>query len=82
MLINTYYPYSLGFEPEVGKFSFFVLTVALLASTASALAFAISARAPVTAVATVGMIVSFIVQLVCTYLWYIQMYAYAKIWYL
>ena len=69
MLINTYY-YYLGFEQEIGKFFFFML------------AFAISALAPVTAVATVGMIVSLIAQLVCTYLWYIQMYAYAKIWYL
>jgi len=81
VLINTYY-YYLGFEQEIGKFFFFMLAVTLLASTASALAFAISALAPVTAVATVGMIVSLIAQLVCTYLWYIQMYAYAKIWYL
>jgi len=42
-----------------------MLTVALLSSTASALAFAISARAPVTALATVGIIVSLILQLVC-----------------
>jgi len=42
-----------------------MLTVALLSSTASALAFAISARAPVTALATVGVVVALIFQIVC-----------------
>ena len=54
----------LGFEPDVGKFFFFMLTVPLLASTATSLAFAISARAPVTTVAIVGTAVSYIIQLV------------------
>ena len=67
MLVNTYYPYSLGLEEEVGKFFFFMLAVALLSSAATALAFAISARAPVTTVAMMGIIVSFIVQMVCIY---------------
>ena len=57
----------LGFEPDVGKFFFFTLTVPLLASTATSLAFAISARAPVATVAIVGTAVSYIVQLVCSY---------------
>jgi len=67
VLVNTYYPYSLGLEQEVGKFFFFMLAVALLSSAATALAFAISARAPVTTVAMMGIIVSFIVQIVCIY---------------
>jgi len=53
-----------------------MLTIALLASTASALAFAISARAPVATVAMMGIIASFILQIVCIYI--IMVYAYAK----
>ena len=54
----------LGLEPEAGKFFFFMLSIALMASCASALAFAISARAPVTTLAIVGTAVSFILQVV------------------
>ena len=57
--------YLLGFEPVVEKFFFFMLTVALLSSAASAMAFAISARAPVTTVGIVGTAVAFILQIVC-----------------
>ena len=46
-----------------------MLVLALLASTASALAFAISARAPVATVGIVGTAVSFILQVVCTYVY-------------
>ena len=58
------YAFLLGLEPDAGKFFFFMLTVALLASTASATAFAISARAPATPVGIVGVAVSFILQIV------------------
>ena len=54
----------IGFEQDVGKFFFFMLTVSLLSSTISAMAFAISARAPVTTVGIVGTAVCFIVQIV------------------
>ena len=64
MCIAMYVFYT-GFEPDAGNFFFFMLTVALLSSTASALAFAISARAPVTAVGIVGTAASFIIQVVC-----------------
>jgi len=57
--------YIVGFEPDAGKFFFYMLTIALMASTASALAFAISARAPVTTLAIVGVTSSFIIQVVC-----------------
>ena len=59
------YIYLLGFESAVEKFFFYMLTLALLSSTASAMAFAISARAPVTTVGIVGTAVSFILQIVC-----------------
>ncbi|XP_065906205.1 broad substrate specificity ATP-binding cassette transporter ABCG2-like isoform X2 [Dysidea avara] len=52
----------IGFEPEAGKFFFYMLTIALMASCASALAFAVSARAPVTTLAIVGVTSSFIIQ--------------------
>ena len=56
---------TIGFEPVVEKFFFYMLTVALLSSAASALAFTISARAPVVAVGILGTAVSFILQVVC-----------------
>ena len=54
----------LGFEQEIDNFLFFVLTVVLTATTASAMAFAISARAPVTSVAIMGMGQATILQMV------------------
>ena len=63
-----YMLYLIGYEPDAGKFFFFMLILALLASTASALAFAVSARAPVATVGIVGVSVCFILQVVCTYI--------------
>ena len=55
----------IGFEPDANKFFFFMLTIALLSVTATALAFAISARAPVTTIALVGNAGVIILQVVC-----------------
>lgn len=63
MWLDVYY--LIGFEPEAGKFFFYMLVVALLSSTTSALSFAVSARAPVTTVAILGTALCYVIQLVC-----------------
>jgi len=60
----------LGFEPDVGKFFFYMLVIALTASCASAQAFTVSACAPVTILAIEGTAALFITQVVrecCVY---------------
>ncbi|XP_065906213.1 broad substrate specificity ATP-binding cassette transporter ABCG2-like isoform X1 [Dysidea avara] len=52
----------IGFEPDAGKFFFFMLTIALLSVTATAMVFAISARAPVATLALVGSAGAIILQ--------------------
>ena len=54
----------LGFEADLGKFFFYMLTLALLSSTASTLVYAISARVPVVTAGTMFLSVVFIEQLV------------------
>ena len=54
----------LGFEAQLGKFFFYMLTLALLSSTASTLVYAISARVPVVTAGTMFLSVVFIQQLV------------------
>ena len=56
-----------GFEPDAGKFFFFMLTIALLSVTATAMVFAISARAPVATLALVGSAGAIILQVVRLY---------------
>ena len=57
--------YLLGFEEELDKFLFCMLTLVLVATTASCMAFAISALAPVTTVAIMGMGEATTLQMVC-----------------
>ena len=54
----------LGFEQEIDKFFFCMLALVLTATGTSALAFAISARAPSATIAIVGMAISIVVQMV------------------
>ncbi|XP_065906201.1 broad substrate specificity ATP-binding cassette transporter ABCG2-like isoform X2 [Dysidea avara] len=61
LYVITFY-WMLGLESDAGKFFFFMLTLVLMTSCASAIAFAISSAAPVAGIAIAGTASAFILQ--------------------